>query len=82
VLVSAAVKKELERFVTAKLWTGVGEKNGEENNAARLAYGTAALPLVVLLDPDGNEVGRLPEEGRSNFVITRTQMLEALRKIK
>jgi len=82
VLVSAEVTKELERFVRAKLWTGPGEANADENNRARLSYGTAALPLLVLLDADGKELARLPKPGRANFVITEEQLLEELRKIR
>ena len=80
-LVSAAVQDELKRFIHAKLWTGPGEKNATENNAAQMKYGKA-LPLLVILDPDGNEIARLPQEGDGNFVITEAQLLEALRKIR
>lgn len=81
-LVSAEVVKELGRFERAKLWTGPNEKNADENNKARFLLGDAALPLLVVLDPDGKEIARLPVEGAANFLITEPQLLEALRKIR
>lgn len=81
-LVSTEVKEELKRFVRAKLWTDSSDPHGDENNEARLKYSAGALPLIILLDPDGKEIGRLPEEGKANFKISKEQMLEALRKIR
>lgn len=80
-LVSPEVKKELERFVHATLWTGPGARYRKENDAAREKFGNAALPLIILLDADGKELGRLPPEGKANFIISKDQLLEALRKI-
>lgn len=81
-LVSAEVRKELERFIVAKLWTGPGEKNADENNRARLSYGPGALPRIVLLDPDGKVLDVLPRDDAANFVISKELLLEALRKIR
>jgi hypothetical protein len=81
VLVSPEVKGELKRFVHATLMTGPGAKFRKENDAARALFGNAALPLVILMGPDGKEISRLPPEGKANFLISKEQLLEALRKI-
>ena len=75
------MKQELKRFVRAKLWTDEGRPNWQENEEARKTFGAPALPLIIILDPDGKEIGRLPPPGQKFFIIGQKQLLEALRKI-
>ena len=55
------VKKEFERFVLAELFTDretpEDARNGELQETK---FKTVALPLYVILDPQGNELGQFP----------------------
>lgn len=61
-----AVKKELEKFVLAELYTDredtpEHQKIDEENGKLQAEkYGTVALPLYVVVDPSGNVLSKFP----------------------
>ncbi len=61
-----AVKKELEKFVLAELYTDredtpEHQKLDEENGRLQAEkYGTVALPLYVVVDPNGNVLSKFP----------------------
>lgn len=61
-----AVKKELEKFVLAELYTDredtpEHQKIDEENGRLQAEkYGTVALPLYVVVDPNGNVLSKFP----------------------
>ncbi|MEK7467923.1 MAG: hypothetical protein AAB074_10955 [Planctomycetota bacterium] len=81
-LVSPVILKELERFVWHKLWTDSNKPHGDENRAAKESLGGGALPLLVLFDGAGREISRLPDADKADVLITESQLLEALRKIR
>lgn len=61
-----AVKKELEKFVLAELYTDredtpEHQKIDEENGRLQAEkFGTVALPLYVVVDPNGNPLSKFP----------------------
>jgi thiol:disulfide interchange protein DsbD len=61
----AEVKKELERFVLAELFTDRDtpeQAAGDERNQQlqEKQFGTVALPLYVIVGPDGKEITKFP----------------------
>ena len=60
-----AVKKELDRFVLAELFTDretPEHQKGDELNGQMQTekFGTAALPLYAIIDPAGNTLAKFP----------------------
>ena len=66
-----AAQEALKDFIFAELYTDKDPRNREIQDRR---FGTVALPLYVILGPDGNERGRLA--GR----VTEPEFLEFLRK--
>jgi thiol:disulfide interchange protein DsbD len=66
------VKKELDKFVLAELFTDRENdedvKNGEMQEAR---FKTVALPLYVILDPEGNELAQFPGSTRDREEFVR-----------
>jgi thiol:disulfide interchange protein len=55
----APVQQELDKFLKIKLYTD-DKKTGSKNTRIQLErYNSTALPLYVILTPDGKEVSRL-----------------------
>ena len=53
------VRRELDKFIRVQLYTD-DPKTGKKNTRIQLEkYNSAALPLYIILDPDGREVARL-----------------------
>jgi thiol:disulfide interchange protein DsbD len=51
----ADIKQSLERFVRVRLYTdGLGEPYAAQQALEQRIFGTVALPLYALLDPDGH----------------------------
>ena len=60
-----AVKKELDRFVLAELFTDretAEHEQADQRNSAmqEKQFGTVALPLYVIVGPDGKELAKFP----------------------
>ncbi len=67
----APVKKELDRFVLVELFTDRETPEDERNGQLQeTRFMTVALPLYVILDPEGNELGQFPglTRNRDEFV--------------
>ena len=67
----APVKKELDRFVLVELFTDRETPEDERNGQLQESrFMTVALPLYVILDPEGNELGQFPglTRNRDEFV--------------
>jgi thiol:disulfide interchange protein len=65
------VKKELDRFVLVELFTDRETPEDERNGQLQESrFMTVALPLYVILDPEGNELGQFPglTRNRDEFV--------------
>ncbi|HTE47428.1 MAG TPA: hypothetical protein VK636_19460, partial [Gemmatimonadaceae bacterium] len=49
------VKRGLDRFVRVRLYTdGIGEPYDSQQRLEERLFGTVALPLYAVLDPDGH----------------------------
>jgi hypothetical protein len=82
------VGRELNRFVRAELYTdretAADERNGQLQETK---FKTVALPLYVIVDPEGNEIAQFPglTRDKAEFVAflqagaTRYQQLAAMR---
>ena len=55
-----AVAERFKSFVLLRLYTDGGENFREKQQFVIDRFGTAALPLYVILDPDGRELARFP----------------------
>ena len=56
-----AIHAELERFVRVQLFTdGVGREYEENQRYQREQFGTVALPLYAILDPQGKPIHTFP----------------------
>lgn len=59
------VKRELEKFVLAELFTDRETAEDEKNGLMQeTRFKTVALPLYVILDPEGNELAQFPGSTR------------------
>jgi hypothetical protein len=79
VIAQPAVQEVLKNFIFAELYTDRKDpahkaKDAENTRLQEERFATAALPLYVILGPDGRERARLL--GKSNV----TEFLEFLRK--
>ena len=55
VLVDSEIKRELDRFVAARLYTDGDEKIAAPNRAFQLdSFGNVALPFFAFYDSEGN----------------------------
>lgn len=55
-----AVADRFKSFILLRLYTDGGENFREKQQFVIDRFGTAALPLYVILDPDGRELARFP----------------------
>ncbi len=59
--IDVQVKKELERFVLAELYTDRETEEDEHNGKLQAEkFETVALPLYVIVDPNGNTLAKFP----------------------
>jgi len=54
------VVDRFKRYVLLRLYTDAGDHYKEKQQFVIDRFGTVALPLYVLLEPDGSEIGRFP----------------------
>jgi thiol:disulfide interchange protein len=59
--IQSEVKRELDRFVLAELYTDRETAEDEKNGQLQAEkFGTVALPLYVIIDPNGNTLAKFP----------------------